>query len=209
MWLKLLFPLFSIGLILADATPQHPFPVTEAHLLATELTLAKGEAPYVLLDTGTGTLSLKARGVLLREWKIVKSREWGYPLTSDPLPLLKKSTLISPEREEIKPGQTGTTDTFDIQALELPDMPKKFSLALENGIRIYVTPSPQGISRILLFSTKILRRLFFYPLATINSSLRGSDYRVLEIELESGTEAQSLYWALAEETDFLIFHHDE
>ncbi len=209
MWLKLIFPIFSIGLILADTTPQNPFSITEAHLLEAELNLAKGEVPYVLLDAGTGTLSLKARGVLLREWKIVKSREWGYPLTSDPLPLLKKSTLISPEREEIKPGQSGTADTFDIQALELADMPEKFSLVLENDIRIHVTPSPQGITRILPFSIRILRRLFFYPLATLNSALRGNNYRVLEIELESGTEAQALYWALTEGTDFLIFHHTE
>ncbi len=207
MWLKLIFPIFSIGLILADVTPLNP--IEEARLLEAELTMAKGEAPYVLLNTGTGTLSLKAKGVSLRKWKIVKSRQWGYPLTSNPLPLVKKSTLISPEREEIKPGQTTASDTFDIQALELPDMPKRFSLTLGNDIHIYVTPSPQGFSRILLFSTSLLRRLFFYPLATINSSLHDNCYHTLEIELESKTEAQALYWALAEDTNFLIFDQNE
>ena len=144
--------------------------------------------------------------------KIIKSREWGYPLTSDPLPLLKKKYTYFPRNgKKSSPAKTGATDTFDIQALELPDMPKKNSrLPWEMVSAIYVTPSPQGITRILLFSTKLLRRLFFYPLATINSYLHGNDYRVLEIELESGTEARSLYWGpWQKKTNFLIFHHAE
>lgn len=209
MWLKIFFSLFTLGLILADVSPRDSIEAGGALILEAELLLAKEKTPYLLLDKDSGNLALKARGVLLREWKIVNSRQWGFPFSPAPVSLLKKSALLPPEREEIKPGQSEDEDNFDIQALELDDMPKKFSLVLENDIRIHITPSPKGFARFSPFSIKTLRHLFIYPLATIRSSFQGKNYHVLEIEMESETEAQSLYWALAGETAFLIFQPNE
>ncbi|MFH1965222.1 MAG: hypothetical protein ABIJ42_06725 [Acidobacteriota bacterium] len=209
MWYKILFPIFFVGLILAEINPQNSILIKEARILESELAMAKGKTTYVLLDTGSGTLSLNAKGVTLQEWNIVKSRLWGFPFTLEPQSLVKKSAFLPPEREEINPGNSEQSDTFDIQALELSDMPESFSLVLEKGIRVYVTPSPKGMARVLQFTTKALRRLFFYPIETIISALHKENYHVLEIELESGTDVQALYWALQTDTSFLIFQQDE
>jgi len=205
MWFKRLFIIFFLGLIPGEMYPQSPSLTAETRLLESELVLAKGESAYVLLDTGAGTLSLKARGSILREWLIVKSRMWGFPVTEEAESLVKKSTLLPPKREEIKPGLSEDKDTFDIQALELSDMPGNFSLVLEKGIRISVKSSPKGMAKVLRFSARALRRLLLYPLQTTVAALRRKSFHVLEIELESKTEVQALYWALEQGTSFLLF----
>lgn len=176
----------------------------EARLLESELALAKGESAYVLLDTEAGTLSLRARGNILREWIVVKSRRWGFPVIQEAVSLVKKSSLLPPKREEIKPGPSDDKDTFDIQALELSDMPGSFSFVLEKGIRISVKASPKGMVKLLRFSATALRRLLLYPFQTTIAALGRKDYHVLEIELESKTEVQALYWSLEMGTPFLL-----
>lgn len=205
MWIKIFLPVFTFSLILADISPLSANPAGEARILESELLLAKANDPYLLIDTGAGLLSFRAKGVKLREWKVPKSGKWGFPFVYEPLQLVKKSTLIPPEREEIRPGQPEAEDNFDIQALELQDMPTSFSLVLGEDITVFVKPSQRGFGKPVSIFRKVLRRLFFYPLATIKSSIQGRDYHVLEIEMESAAEAQSLYWALTDKTSFLIY----
>ena len=204
MWIKIFLPIFSFSLILADISPLYAQSAGEARILESELLLAKGNDPYLLINTSAGNLSFKAKGVLLREWRVTSSGKWGFPFAYEPIPLVKKSALIPPEREEIRPGQ-GDEDSFDIQALELQDMPKSFSLVLGEDILVYVNPSRQGFGKPVRLFQKALRRLLLYPLASIKSSIQGTNYHVLEIELETASEAQSLYWALTDKTSFLIF----
>jgi hypothetical protein len=202
---KVLFSIFSVGVVLATSPPRNSFLAAESRLLESELALARGEAAYVLIDTGSKTLSLNANGLVLRKWTIVKSRRWGFPFSAEAASLLKKSTLLPPKREEIKPGETEHKDTFDIQALELSDMPGRFSLVLEKGIRISVAPSPRGFAKLFGFSVRGFRRLLLYPLKTVVAALGRKNFHVLEVELESKEEAQALYWTLEPGTPFLLF----
>jgi len=207
-WLKLLLPLLSIGFLAAEPSLPQQLPV-RAELLESELALAKASPAYVLIDISDAKIILKARGITLREWNIPSSGKWGYPCTLQPRLLLEKSAFLPPQREEIKPGEARETDDLDLQALELSDMPESFSAILDGGIRIRVKPSARGAGRVAGFAAYCFNRLFNYPLRTIISSLGGKDFPVLELELESGTEVQAFYWALREDTSFLVFSVEE
>ena len=204
-WLIFLFPILSLGLIMAESGPGQQQLISEEKLLESELTLAKASPAYVLINTGTGKTQLKARGMVLREWNIVGSGRWGFPFTTEPRQLLEKNALLSPRREEIKPGGgEAAGDSFELQALELSDMPESFAAILSNNIRIHVKSSPGGTGLVPRRAADSIRRLFLYPLRTIISSLRGEDFSVLELEFESGTEVQAFYWALQPDTSFLV-----
>lgn len=204
MWSKSLFLFLFLGLIPGEAFPQNSNPFAEARTLEAELALARGEKSYIRFDIKARSISLRARGVILREWKIRKSRQWGFPCSPETLSLMTKKAPFVPRREQIKPGQTENTDHYDIQALELSDMPGRFSLSLEKDIHIHVTAPKTGMTGAFHSAVRGYRRFFLYPLQTILSALHKKNHHILEIELESHAESQAFYWVLEPGIRFLL-----
>jgi hypothetical protein len=170
-----------------------------------ESDLAKEPRFYFVLDVRQRNLELRVRGMVLRAWKLQDMRFWGKPAFSKTVQLVRKSTLKPPRRNIIKPGE-GTIAPkdpakFDLEALELKDMPKNFSLEFDNGLRISVKAVEKGF--------KALKEdVHWYAIIPVKGFFSARNGRpVSELELRFGNEkdAQSIYWIFFEGIKGLIY----
>lgn len=163
-----------------------------------EYALAKSPDFYFMMDLGARTIDLKARGLVLRRWAPLRVRFWGTPVPFKALSLVRKTALALPQRRVIKPGEPETVSTkpgeFELEALEVKDMPPAYTLELEDGTKISVVTKAKGLYA-------IWRGLKWYvglPLETLRLKLHKRTMTVIEISFEDPKEGQSLYWALTE-----------
>jgi hypothetical protein len=111
-------------------------------ILEAELSLAKSDSVYFVLDQAGGLIQFKAKGIVLREWQISKFR--GRP-TAEPFvstSILKKEALSIPKRKLIDPKNPKTAEeigSYEPDSLESKDMPADYVLLLENDIEIHVS----------------------------------------------------------------------
>ena len=181
--------------------------------LTAEYTLAKESNFYFVLDVVGRKLDLRVRGMVLMSWPLEKMRFWGNPGFAGTVQMVKKTTLKAPERIVIKPGETGETAPapeakpdakgaaaptnpaeFTLEALELRDMPKTFSLDFDNGLHISVKSGdggPQGPARSMRDAWRWYVDL---PLRNLFGSREGRKISELELTFPKGENAQAIYW---------------
>ena len=169
-------------------------------LLEEELALAKAPNFYFMFNLAEKTISLKSKGVVLRSWAPRKIRFWGKPLEFRALTLSRKTAFSPPKRKVIKPGESETVPTpdkpggFELEALEVKDMPLSYTLELEDGTKIEVSPRKKGISGLMdEFHWSI-----GLPLTALKLSLRKRSIQVIGISFDDPKEGQSLYWVMTE-----------
>ena len=178
----------------------------ENELLESELALAQKAKVYFIFNLKDKKVYIRARGATLKELPIVKVKAWNLRIPAKPQALLKRSTLFKPRREDIKPQEkeTAPSDKFEIDALELDDMPSRFNLILDGGVEITVRPTPRGV---LSYLENIGYSLFWHisrPLLTVWSFLGKQPYSSLYISMGK-TDAQSLYWSFYEGSQCIIY----
>jgi len=176
----------------------------ERLLLESELSLAKKPNLYFIFDLRDKRISLKARGILLREWEIRKVRYWGNPVAIKPIALTDKMVLLPPKRERIKPGESDEEEKYEVKALELDDMPSSYSLSLTGGIFLSLRPEAKGWVSIFPNALNTLRRYTLLPLKTLWFTVRKKTFTSIEIVLKAQRESQALYWAFTEGTECII-----
>ncbi len=178
--------------------------VRENRLLKEEFALAKNPGLYFIFDLKNKRIFLKARGMLLEEWKIENLHRWGDAPPLGALTLEKKSALFAPKRAKIKPAEEDAGDTFELDALELKDMPSAFTLYMEGGISVYVRPKPKSFgSR----AVNLAHSLVWYlgvPMKNLWLELRKKPFAAIEVRVPEFEKAQTLYWALPEGTKGII-----
>lgn len=172
--------------------------------LETELSLANSAKLYFIVDIGDKRIDLKARGTMLRTWKIERILLWGDPVLSNPVSLMKKTTLFPPKREEIKPDETAEESTYALEALELVDMPSSYTLSLERNIAIYIRPKSTGWTSFLKKIGPAIRWNFYHPAKTVWSKANKKPFTAFDIMLENKEESKSFYWALSQNSPFII-----
>lgn len=179
----------------------------ENELLESELALARKAQVYFIFNLKDKNIYLKTRGASMRELPINQVRGWNLPASVKPHPLVKKSSKFKPRREEIYPGgkETATTDTFEIDALELADMPSRYNLILDDNVVITVQPKPGGILSYLENSGYSLGWYISRPLLTLWGALAKRPHSYLYISMEK-TDAQSLYWSFYEGSQCIIYN---
>lgn len=183
--------------------------------LATEYGLAKESQFYFVLDVQARRLELRVRGMVLRSWPLQGMRFWGDPDFAGAVEMIRKSALKAPERIVIKPGEAetatersgtsgastqtaaaepATSGEYDLEALELKDMPKRFSLDFDNGLRIQVLARNGGSPGLL---GKLADAWHWYvglPLRNLFGSRNGKKISELELSFEHDQDAQAIYW---------------
>jgi len=181
----------------------------ENRLLKAELALAGKPALYLVLDLDQKKVYLKGNGYVLKEWQVRGARLWGPQAPAKPVKLLNKSALLEPRREKIKPKkpeeEEEATDTFDIKALELKDMPVSYSLSMSEDVLISVRPLREGV---LSFPARLCRSVKWYatrPLLTVWNAVWGKPFTAIEVTLDEA-DAQALYWAVPEGIENLIYY---
>jgi len=184
--------------------------------LAAEYGLAKESNFYFVLDVLGRKLELRVRGMVLRSWPLQGMRFWGNPGFAGTVGLVRKTTLRAPERIVIKPGETeepepapaappskpGAAGTaaatiqaeYDLEALELRDMPKTFSLDFDNGLHITVKSRDGGTQGFAKSVREALRWYVQLPLRNLFGSREGKNISELELTFEQGQDAQAIYW---------------
>lgn len=184
--------------------------------MESELKLAEASYLYFIFHLEENTVQIKARGVLLKELPIGGSRHWGGSPPIAPLTLIRKSALVEPQRKAIAPKkreeesseEEESSTTFELEALELKDMPSSFRLALSEGVHISIRPKPEGfVARFL----DILRTLVWYatkPLQSIWYAQRGEPFIALELVL-ARDDAQRLYWSFPEGNQAIVYRPTE
>jgi hypothetical protein len=181
--------------------------------LAAEYGLAKEANFYFVLDVLGRKIELRVRGMVLKTWPVEGMRFWGQPDFAGTVELARKTTLKAPERIVIKPGETeevkpapaakpagaGATASsadYDLEALELRDMPRRFSLDFDNGLHVTVkamTGKAPGLGRRL---SDAWRWYISLPLRNLFGPKEENGRAELELIFADEKDAQSIYWHL-------------
>lgn len=178
----------------------------EIQRLETELSLTKSAAFYFLLHIESRTLELKAKGIPLRSWKIAQSEASGRRASEGVMTVMKKAASFVPTRTKIKPEKEAeepsvkaepsppASGEYDLQAFEVQDMPERFEIVLDSGLKIICGPQKQGVSSLL----EKAGRTLFIPLKTLVMTLKKQNFSILELGFEEKKEAQAIYWTIFE-----------
>lgn len=185
---------------------QEVGPLIQNRLAKEELQLARSPSLYFIIYLSTGVVTLKSRGMVLREWKIDKDNSWGNPPPLEAVMLQKKSTLFPPKRTRIRPARSeDEAAAFEPDALELKDMPTRFTLYLSGGMRIYVRARAAGFFPRLGNIGHFFAWHVWAPLTNLSSELRNKPFGALRVILLRKEDAQSLYWAMPDGIKGLIY----
>jgi hypothetical protein len=194
--------------------------------LASEYTLAKESNFYFVFDVLGRRLELRVRGMVLRSWPLRSMRFWGRPEFTGSVELVKKTTLKAPERIVIKPGEEealvkvpapaakpdpakaaapATAADYDLEALELRDMPKRFSLDFDNGLHVTVKAKNADSGGVFKQLADAWQWYVALPLRAVFGTRDGKAFSELELTLDDEKDAQSIYWHLFDGIKGLIF----
>ena len=204
MRLGLIFFLIVCNAGLAPAGNDREKYLRENRLLEEELKLARKQDIYSVFHLRKKTASLKVRGIQLKELPVKDFQYWGSPLAVGAYHLKRKSALFEPGREIIKPGKNKNKDNFEIEALELADMPSSYAFVFDGGLKISIRPKAAGIvsGTYNLFSRPI--KFLTRPAAMFWNALRKKPYTAIDIVLDKD-DAQTFYWSLAEGSGAIVY----
>lgn len=180
-------------------------------LLTAEYGLAKEAKFYFVFNVLGRTLELRARGMVLKSWPVRGLRFWGRPDFAGTVELIKKSTLKAPERIVIKPGDAepsikvpapkpgvsvldATAADYDLEALELKDMPVRFGLTFDNGLHISIRARSGDAPGLGVRLREAWRWYIAWPLRDLAGGRGGRGPAELEVTLEKDEDAQAVYW---------------
>ena len=178
----------------------------ENRLLKEELALAKTPSLYFVVYAKSKKIALKSRGMILQEWTVQGLHAWGDGVPLDALTIEKKSALFPPKRTKITPAaDEEEAATFELDALELKDMPSRFTLFLSAGIRVHIRSKARGFfPRLGNFGHLIAWNLWI-PLKNLSFGLRNKPFAAIDIKLDKKEDSQAVYWAFADGIKGLIF----
>jgi hypothetical protein len=184
-------------------------------ILESELNLARGKGSYMIIDLEGKTISLRARGMVLRQWDIGKSRTWGKRIPMKTLKLERRSALRSPKRTNITPGkddakpQTGSSTSGaaagpDLGILELDDMPVHYDLVFDGDVRVSIRPRSSRLGTGLINLGKSVLWYSWLPIKTVLRSATKKPFTEIAVVLPSEKAAREIYWSFLEGHQTLI-----
>ncbi len=204
------FILLSVLLLSAEASSGSEADrlIAENSLLKAELQLAKSSQIYFIFDLGAKKITIKARGILLKELPVETYSQWGIPVQPKPLPLLGKTAMVKPERKEIKPKAEGSESAPEPEVLQLEDMPVRYQLKFDDGIQISVRPESTGmLSTLVNLAASLNSYLITRPLGILRNGLRQQSFTEIIVGLNEN-DARSLYWSFQEGFQCIIIWSD-
>ncbi len=177
--------------------------IRESRLLEEELKLSRKPAIYFVFDLKGKMVYIKARGIPLKELQIKDFNCWGSPAAANAYQVREKSTFIEPVREMIKPGENKKNENYKVGALELADMPSRYTVVLDGGVAIFIKPLTEGIVSGISNVSYSSVRFFTRPILMLWNVLKGKPYTAIDIVLDKN-DARAFYWTLSENSNAII-----
>jgi len=204
--------------------------VKENKFLEKELSLAKNPKYYFVLNLREKKIELRARGMVLKSWTARDIRYSGPAVPLEITTLEQKTALKPPKRLLInpaenqkqedataKPGEkkdgqakqdksgaasgSGTSDNFEVQALEITDMPTFYELIMDNGLQISVRSLGKEKSKL---RREMISWYLIRPVKNFLSRKKEIKPRMI-IYFEKERDAQGIYWAFIDGLKGLIW----
>jgi len=203
------FRVLAVVCVLSSSVPAWGADQTasfENRLAKEELVLAKTPSLYFIVYLKSKMIALRSRGMTLHKWEVESIRVWGDAPPLSALTLEKKSTLFPPKRAKIKPAaKEEEAATFELETLELKDMPSRFTLFLSGGIRVFVRPNAGGFFPRLGNLGHLIVWNLWLPLKNLSFELKKKPFAAIDIRLEKKEDGQAMYWALPDGVKGLVF----
>ena len=201
--------LLSVAATVCCAPSEDPASTyRQKNFLEEEYALAKATGFYFLINLKDKRIELKSRGIVLRTWEPRRIRFWGSPVPFRALALTRKTALTLPQRRVIKldeeeavPKPQAKPGEFELEALEVKDMPRFFTLELENGMMISVVGQEKGARKLW----SLMKWHIGMPLKILKFHLKKRTMSLIQIGFDDSKEGQALYWALTEGIRGLIW----
>lgn len=188
--------LISAAVSIADDQARF---IQKKEFLEQELALAASPDCYFICDLREKRLVLKSNAVVLRTWEMAGLRAWGRPVPLKALPLVKKSALNPPQRNLIKPGEKKEeSGAFELEALEIKDMPASFRLDFEGGVSLSVSARKKGAWPRLARLGRALAWNVGMPFRALRLAYEKKSETIIDITLGEERDAQAIYWAFYE-----------
>jgi len=190
--------------------------------LTAMLSLAEKSKHYFLVDIREKKLFLMNRGIVLREWSADQVRFTGDPIPVQPFSLVSKNIQLADLRLNVnvddesvnntstnnssdnKTSENKKDDKYELEALEIDDMPTNYQLFLDGGISINVRAQSEAFGSTIKHIAHSLMWYTYYPILAIWSSFKKNTFTVIDISFKDKKEAQALFWAFTEETECIL-----
>lgn len=205
----MLFRLLTIVVILISIPAYAGNDIRERYisgnrLLEEEIKLSSKPDIYFVFNMLEKKIYIKSRGINLKELNIQDSSYWGSPVSTNAYKVKKKSTLIKPGRETIKPGDDNKKDAFKLEALELKDMPSRYTIVFAGGATVFIRPLSEGfvsaMGNAFYSSVKFLKR----PVSMVWNTLKGAPFTTFDIVLNEN-DARAVYWSLSDNSAVIMY----
>ncbi len=169
-------------------------------VLEAEVPLAKSDAVYFVVDVGEGRVLFKARGVVIREWKIAafKGRPPAWPVLATSL--LKKEAQTTPKRKLIDPKNPKTAEeigSYELDTLESKDMPAEYILTFENEIKINVVSGNEKLIPFLAHWKPSLDKAIYEQARGLWWMAFRPKARMFKAKFDDPADAKTLCWSLS------------
>jgi hypothetical protein len=189
--------------------------------LTTMLSLAQKSDHYFVFDITEKKIFLMNRGIVLREWSADQAWFTGDPVPVQIYSLVRKNIQFSQLRHNVdvddnrindnvsnagdnKTAEDKRSDKFELEALELGDMPSSYILFLNGEISIKIRTQPEGFWSTLKKAAYFFVWHAYYPIRSIWSSLKKDTFTAIDISFKDKKEAQALFWAVADKADCIM-----
>lgn len=207
---NLTFFLFALLLALPAAADELADLQLANQRLRSEFELARKKQIYFIFDFEQNQVLFRASGLTVARLPINEVRFWGQPPAEKTRTLALKEAKKAPEREKIKvekevaeakaptpppppAPESGTAEEkpkkFELQALELDDMPTEYRLVFDDGMQVVVRSAREGLQG-------TLERLWWNvsrPLISDWLFTKGKTYTEVRL-IMAEREARLLYW---------------
>ena len=163
-----------------------------------EYQLARRSSSYFVLDIREKKMELRVKGMALRTWDIEHIKFWGRPGFDTSVELARKSVLKPPRRNVITPGEpeqeVEESGKFELEALELGDMPRSFRLDFDTGLHISISSGGRGVGGLGRAVAEALGWYVWLPIKNLVNSVSGHQASQLEFSFADPRDAQAVYW---------------
>jgi hypothetical protein len=214
--------LFLISLSSQPLSNEKAVIIERNKFLTAMLSIAEKPKHYFLLDIREKNFFLMNRGIVLREWSVDHVRFTGDPLPVQPFSLVSKNIQFADLRHKVnvedenvnntstnnasdsKTSDNKKEDKFELNALELDDMPANYRLFLNGEISINVSSQSRGFWSSLKDTAHSIMWYTYYPILAIKSHYKKDKFTVIDISFKDRKEAQALFWAFTDGTECIL-----